>query len=384
MRDFINACWFAFKWGLLAALMAAVGVGLYYYSQLNDEIRKRVEAKFAAGYPHLKVIVRSAQLLNGQGIEVRGVSITDPRLVGPPAELAYFDEILLCCKTNLQELIQHEPKFTRIIIRRPRIQALRLADGTWTASQLLPLPKFNDRPTDMLIEGGQLVVFDPQHDPQTTYNLHDISLSIKPTADENGDVQPWCEMRGSMAGDHLQRIEIAGQANRTSGAFDFTGSVSGIDISPELMAVLPADYAARIKPLAPLRGQAGFGFHVHRDPTQPEALQFELAGELVSGRFDDSRLPEALADLRAKFSADNRGFQITNLTAHNGPTTLQWNARVDGFAPGAGVSARRSAAFANRQELGKRFAPQFFGAMEKISAGRRAERQERTGRVRRQ
>ncbi len=337
MRNFVNACWFAFKWGLLAALVAGVGVGLFYYSRLNDEIRRRVADKFAAGYPNLQIMVRSAQLIEGQGIEVRGVSISDPRLAGPPAELAYFDEILLCCNTNLQELLQHEPKFTRMIIRRPRIQALKLPDGTWSASQLLPIPKFSDKPAEMQIEGGQLIVFDPQHDPPTTYNLHDVNLNIKPIADEDGATDSWCEVHGSMAGDHLQRVEIDGHANRKTGALDVTGSVAGIDISPELMAVLPADYAAQIKLITPLRGQAGFGFHVHRDPAMPQPLQFELAGELTSGRYDDIRLPEALADLRAKFSADNRGLQITDLTAHNGKTTLQWNARVDGFSSNAPI-----------------------------------------------
>ena len=45
----------------------------------------------------------------------------------------------------------------------PAIQAVRLDDGTWSVSQLLPLPKFGDRsPVDMEIDGGQLIIFDPQ------------------------------------------------------------------------------------------------------------------------------------------------------------------------------------------------------------------------------
>ncbi len=52
IRGFLDACWFAFKWGLLAALVAAVAVGLVYYSRLNDEIRRQVQSKLAAAYPH--------------------------------------------------------------------------------------------------------------------------------------------------------------------------------------------------------------------------------------------------------------------------------------------------------------------------------------------
>ena len=335
LRNFINACWFAFKWGLLAALLAAVGLGLYFYGRLNDEIRIRVQAKFAAAYPNLSVTIRSAQLVEGQGIEVRGLSISDPRLAGAPAELAYFDEVLFCCQTSLAELIKHEPKITRIIVRRPRLQAARLPDGAWSISQLLPIPKLSDHPAEVQLENGQFIVFDSQRNPPITYNLHDINLSLKPAGDvAAADVSTY-ELRTALAADHVQQVQVTGQLNRTTGAIDLNGAVNGIDISPELMAALPPDDAARLQPLAPLRGQANLQFHVWRDPAQAGPWQFDVAGELMSGRFDDTRLPQALADLRAKFHADNRGFQITDLTAHNGPTALRWTARVDGYQPGS-------------------------------------------------
>lgn len=333
VRDVVNSCWFAFKWGLLAALLAAVGLGLYYYSRLNDEIRLRVQAKLAQAYPSLTVSLRSAQLIDGQGIEVRGLSISDPRLAGTPAELAYFDEILFCCQTSLSELLKHEPKITRIVVRRPRLQAARLPDGSWSTSQLLPLPKLSENKAEVLIESGQIVVFDPQRNPPVTYNFRDLNFSLKPVSDIVAADQAVYEMRGSLSADHIQQIEIAGHVNRTTGAVDLGGSVGGIDISPELLAALPPDEAARLAPLAPLRGQAKLQFRVWRDPAQAQPWQFDVAGELASGRFEDPRLPQALADLQAKFHADNRGFQINDLTARNGPTTLRWSARVDGYQP---------------------------------------------------
>ncbi|HEY2881913.1 MAG TPA: hypothetical protein VGJ15_05755, partial [Pirellulales bacterium] len=182
IRSLLSACWFAFKWGLLAALVAAIGVGLFYYSRLNDEIRQRVQIKFATAYPNLRVTVHSAQLIDGQGIEVRGLAISDPRHSGPPAELAYFDEVLLCCKTSLPELLEHEPKITRIIVRRPRLQAARMSDDSWSLSQLLPLPKFGAHQAEILIENGEVSVFDPQRNPPATFSFHNINLSLKPTA----------------------------------------------------------------------------------------------------------------------------------------------------------------------------------------------------------
>ncbi|HEY2828040.1 MAG TPA: AsmA-like C-terminal region-containing protein [Pirellulales bacterium] len=335
LRDLVNSCWFAFKWGLLAALLAAIGLGLYYYSRLNDEIRQRVQAKFAKAYPNLSVVVRSAQLIDGQGIEIRGLSISDPRLSGPPAELAYLDEVLFCCQTSLAELLKHEPKITRILVRRPRLQAARLPDGSWSTAQLLPLPKLSENKAEVLIENGQVVVFDPQRNPPITYNFHDLNFSLKPVDNLAAPDQTVYELRGALAADHVQQIEIAGQVNRGTGSVELSGSVGDIDISPELLAALPPDEAARLQPLAPLRGQANLQFHVRRDPTQAQPWQFDVTGDLTSGRFEDARLPQALADLQAKFHADNRGFQIEDLTARNGPTALRWSARVDGYGPNA-------------------------------------------------
>jgi hypothetical protein len=338
VRSFVDACWFAFKWGLLAALVCAVGIGLYYYSRLNDEIRRRVEAKFASCYPNLHVVVRSAQLVDGQGIEIRGVLISDPKLTGPAAELAYFDEIMLTCNTNLQELVQHDPKFTAIQIRRPRIQATRLPDGSWSASQLLPLPKLSEKPAPMQIDAGQLFVYDPQRNPAVGYDIHNINMTMIPQqADAAPGADQICDLEGSLAGDHVQRVEFKGQASRTSGAFVLEGAVSGIDISPELANVLPPEYAERAKPLAPLRGQANLNFRVRRNPADPTPLQFELAGAISSGGFFDPRLPEALPELHANFSANNAGFRIDHLTSKNGPTELDWNVQVGGYQAGSPI-----------------------------------------------
>ncbi len=342
-RDFVNACWFAFKWGLLAALVAVVAVGLFYYSRLNDAIRQRVQAKFAVAYPNLRVTVRNAQLVDGQGIEVRGLSISDPRLSGPPAELAYFDELMLCCKTTLPELIEHDPKFTRIIVRRPRIQAVRLNDGAWSVSQLLPLPKFSDKPVDMQIEGGQLIIFDPTRNPPTSYTLHDVNLDIKPIANNSPADHEEFALNGTLVADHMQRIEIAGRMSRADGGIDVQGAVTGIDVSPELLAALPADIVARLKPLSPLRGNVDLGFHLRRDPAQPQPWQFDVSGELTAGRFDDPRLPQLLADVRAKFHADNGGIQIEELSAHNGPTLLRFSGRMDGYQAGSSMMFRGEA-----------------------------------------
>jgi AsmA-like C-terminal region len=332
LRDLVNSCWFAFKWGLVAALVAAAGVGFYFYTRLNDEIRQRVQARFAAAYPHLRVTVRAAQLLDGKGIEVRGLLISDPSLEGRQSELAYFDEMLLCCSTNWKELIGHEPKIERIIVRRPQIQSTRQADGSWTAVRLMPIPKFSDRSPDMLIEAGQVILVDGQRNPPTSFTVSNINMDIKPDAAAQAD--RGSTITGSLTADHLQQVEIKGQYDR-AGHFDISGSAEGIDVSPELVQQLPAEHAARLALLAPLRAQANLQFHVWNDPASQQPFQFTVAGHLLSGRFDDPRLPQALADMQADFHADNQGCVLDRLTAKNGPMAVQLHAEMAGYQAGA-------------------------------------------------
>jgi hypothetical protein len=338
-REFTSACWFACKWGLLAALLAVAGVGLYYYSKLNDEIRQRVEAKFASHYRNLSVTLRSARLIDGQGIEIRGLSIQDPNIGGPQGELIYFDEIFLYCQTSLQDLIQHEPQITRMAVRRPRIQATRLPDGTWSVAKLFPLPKFSDRPPDMSVEGAQVIVLDTQRQVPATFNIKDINLSVTPAAGADGVQHSLCQIKGWLAADHVQRVEIVeGHYDKSTNVVDLRGTVTGVDICPELLAVLPGTLAERTEPVRPLRGRVDLGFAVRHDPAVSPTPQFDIQGQLSSARFDDDRLPQALANIRASFRANHRGVVIDEFTTNNGRAMkAKLSAKIDGYGPGAPI-----------------------------------------------
>ena len=61
---------------------AAIALGFYFYHRLDDEVRRTVEAKLGEKYPHLQVAVREAQLVRGEGIRVRGLSIVEPNRAG--------------------------------------------------------------------------------------------------------------------------------------------------------------------------------------------------------------------------------------------------------------------------------------------------------------
>jgi hypothetical protein len=321
-----------FKWGLVLTVIGAAVAVPYLYHRMDEEIRARVESKLAAHYPHLIVRVRFAQLIAGEGIEVRGLSLTERSAAGPQPELAYFDEIFFTCQTTVQELLSGEPSITHVLIRRPVLRMTRRPDSSWSAVRLLPLPKYGHVPPEMKIENGTIEVFDPLKNPSTTLALRDIHLTLKPLApQEAGDVEPM-SVEGYLAADQLQRVELKGKLDRRASHWSLAGTIDGLEVSPELRLALPSEIAARLQVLGTLRCETKLDFRVSHQPTRVPALAFAAHAEVDRGRIDDGRLPFSLSDLQARLDLNNDGFELTNLRARNGPATLEVRRCRGGFS----------------------------------------------------
>ncbi len=327
----INFCWFFFKWGLALALVAAALAAVpYFYRHMDDTIRLRVAALFAEHYPDLVISVRSAELTEN-GILVRGLSIVERDADGPQAELANLDEMLLVCQTDLPTLVRSTPPIREIIVRHPTIRATRRPDGTWSAARLFPLPKFGDQPPDINIEAGSLELFDPQKNPAGSLTLRDGNLKVTRGEAAASGGRRRLNIRGQLAGDHLQRIELEGTFDPTGGAWEFTGKIDGLEVSPELVRALPGDVPPKLNLLESLRGQANGQFHVRLADTDEEKLTFLVTGQFSNGRVDDPRLSYPLTDLQATFRFDQRGFAVDELQANSGPTTLRLDFERAGY-----------------------------------------------------
>src|SRR5204863_1931029 len=92
-RQFVDFTFLLIKWTAGLALIVALAVAAYFYHRLDDEVRLAVETRLAQHYAKLKVTVHEAQLVRGEGIRVRGVSIADPNRGGPEEPLLYVDEV---------------------------------------------------------------------------------------------------------------------------------------------------------------------------------------------------------------------------------------------------------------------------------------------------
>ncbi len=141
----INFCWFFFKWGLVLCVIGAVAAVPYFYRRVDEEIRRRIEARLAQHYIGLKVSVGSAELVAGQGIKVHDLTISEPGAEGPRAELAVVEEMFIACQTDMKELIIRDPVVTHVTVRRPMLYVTHRPDGTWSAAKLFPPPRFGNQ-----------------------------------------------------------------------------------------------------------------------------------------------------------------------------------------------------------------------------------------------
>ena len=314
---------------------AAAGV-LFFYPRLDDEIRRRVEERIAEQYPDLTVSIRSARLLSGQGIEIRGLSISEPGVSGPTAELAYLEEILLQGATDWKQLLQGELSITTVVIRRPTIRITHRPDGSWSAARLFPLPKLSETPPQGTIENAVVEISDPLRTQSGTFTLRDIDLEFKPDdrigADPDGRTA--MQLIGHLSGDHFRQIDMAASFAPSGKHWSVHGTIQDLDFSPEMTRSLPGIVSRRLAELGSLRAQMKGRFSVYRDPAATPDFGFEVSGQVTRGRIDDPRLPYPLTDLRAHFECTPQGLRIADATARSGQTTLRVDEfRRQGFGP---------------------------------------------------
>lgn len=349
MKGLVRCTWWLTKWGSMLAVAAAVVAVPYFYQRMDEEIRRRVEACLARQYPDLGVSVRSAQLVEGQGIEIRGLSIRERGTSGPMSELLYLEQMFLTCKTDVQQLVQGQIDVVQISIRRPVLRAVRRVDGTWSLDRLLPLPKLSNRPPVASIEDGSLEIYDPQGNPSASYTLHHANLKLAPVAQvapafpstgkvafpgSGPEVTPPLPLRlhGHLMGDHLRGIDIDLQLDPSGQAFLLTGNVDDLELSPDLARSLPSPAAQPLAELRPLRARAKAKFALSYLATRPNKFFHEVTGSLSQGRWDDTRLPYPLTDLKANFRCDPQGLKIEELSARAGQATFRLDLHRHGYA----------------------------------------------------
>lgn len=318
-------------------MLGGVAAVPYVWGRIDDEIRQRVEEIFARHYKDFEVTVRFARLIEGQGIEIRGLTIRKRQPDRSLAELVAIDELFLYCDTSLKQLATGHPVIQRFVVKRPRFRASLQADGSWDAAALWPMPKFSDRPLVGAVEDATIELVDDTSGENRLFVLRNVDVSVlrpESAAGQPAPAEGTRDLLASFEGGFAENVELRGRL-RPDGGFYLHGDVADLELTPELHAALPADLAEKAAPLGSIRAVANFDFHVEHDPADPAPWRFDLKGKVTRGRVDDPRLPYPLLDLRATVHCTHEGFDVTELTAHHGDTKISLECHQQGYAADA-------------------------------------------------
>ncbi len=333
MNSLADTLWTLVRWAVPVTVAGVVAAGAIGSSRIGEEVRGRVEARLAAQFPALTVQVQGANLVEGEGIVVRGVSLVDPKMPQQWRQVLWVDEIRLACTTSLAELAAGPPRITAVRLRRPVVHVVRESDGAWNLRKLLGSGAVGGL-VPIAVEDATVLIDDPARQLRST--LRQASIDIQPDEQTPGAAL----VRGSAAGDRFERIAFQGRLVPETWQFAMQGQVESLDVSSRLAAHLAAVderlAAVEIQDwLAGLRGRAHLQWQAAGSARSPADIAFTAGGSLESGRFEHRSLPFSLGDLGATFRADRDGIVVERFEAHSGSTLVRGSGRLAGWRANA-------------------------------------------------
>lgn len=329
----INCCWSLFLWGLFLTVVVAIFAGGYLYLKLDDEVCNHIERIFVNHYTQFTVDVGSARIEQGRGIFVNKLSIVEPRTDGRPNGVLSIDELFLASTARIDAILSGKPKIDRIVVRRPRLRAVRSKDGKWNVAALLPPPKFSDDKPDLLIEDATLILEDVSRHAVAPLSIRgiDLKLSSGELAAAGGRPGPRpLLINGTATGAPAREFTITGSLCPESGMLDLTVEIHGLELSPDLLAAVPGALPAQLPPIE-FYAAADATIRLSRTAVgKPLAWSTEVA--LSRGRLDYEPLPQPLTDLSAKIHADSAKLVVENLTGKFGNADIAFALNRNGWA----------------------------------------------------
>jgi len=327
------------------AILGAIGLGVYWHFHIGEEIRSRVEAMLAAKYPQLEVDVGRARVVEGEGIEIRDLSLKRPNPNGTADDMLHVDEIFLVCSTLPQDLVNQQLHLRRVIIRRAELTAVQQVDGNWNLAELTPQDECGDEMPEVVIEDSTLTVVDATKGSDSKLTFRDVELTLRPQTDPppaptaTGNAtespaesfQPHYQVEGTLAASFCPKIQVTGTYHPQDKVWQVGGTVEKVTLTRQVLAALPLVPPSKLKLIESFSCQAGLSFNTLYDGKLATPWQFAVAGQLWNGQYEDHRVPYPLTEIHTQFHFNNRGIALNNLSARIGRGTVTGSAVRYGY-----------------------------------------------------
>lgn len=317
MQRFFRVSWNCLRWSAFTAVIVACALGLYLYHNLNHEIRAYVERKIAGHYQHLVVSVRSARFVEGKGIEIRGLTLSDRSSHYQSQELVSVDEIMVYCTTDPRRLAGGEFEVQRIVAKRARLTASIDTAGKTNLQHLFPLPHWSEADSDIEIVDASLLLADHQGG-NVRRILEDIDLQIKSSRAPGrgayaGQVRPQKRIKATLKNQDWEAATITGIVDEEAQSFALQGSLNHLRIDSQFWEQIPSSWRPATHALTNLKAIADVAFQASGDT---KGLSHYLCTvDLKDGSWNDPRLPSNIERIGARIVVSPPGVQVERLVA---------------------------------------------------------------------
>jgi len=337
---------------MLAMLVVAIAVGVYFYSRMDEEIRIFAEQMLSEKFPQLNVSVGGARLVTDRGIAIYDLSISETSATGRQENLLVMDEVLIVCNLRIANLAQGIPKIKRIVAKRPQLWITREADGRLNIDSLWPLPKCGNQQPPIEIRAAQAAISDRSQPTLEPLVLRDINLAItrppRPAsqelpapADVGRTVKPVAEpdpgsgrpmvVAGTFSGTHLNGVKLQAKFDLCRQQFSASGVIEQLELTEQLQPWLAwlqerqfSNPSAQDPParLPQILGIVDGQFQLEYHQAAETPLRFAVSAQLSHGHVTDTRLPRPLTDLSASLQCTNNMLQLSEVHARCGSASV--------------------------------------------------------------
>ncbi|MEX0793714.1 MAG: AsmA-like C-terminal domain-containing protein, partial [Pirellulaceae bacterium] len=331
------------KRAMLILVIGGVALGLYLYHNLENEIRVRIEQKLAAHYEDLHVSIRSARLVEGQGLEIRGMLLGQRDRLGRLQEIISVDEVIIQCNVTPQGLMKGDFEIQQVLVKRPRMVAVLDENRQLNLRKLFPLPRWSEHQPPIHIWDGSLV-FEDRLDGSRRTLLENVDLQFTTHRVENpnqpGEMREETTFRGLLRGKRWDEGRVVGTWVRNSGMLQLQGEIQKLAIHPSLWEILPREYEPHVAELQCLTAKADLNFSVVHAPGRP--VNFKVKAALSQGTWKDERLPFNIEEIAGVIEADPAGLSINRLQARYRQGWVTANLRRPGWESDASIQVNAS------------------------------------------
>ncbi len=295
---------------------------------MDDEIRRFAQHTLAEKYPHLNISVGGARFVEGHGIAVYDLTISETSPTRLQDNLLMVDEMLLECDVRLGELFHGPPVIHRIIVKRPQLLISKKIDGKWNLESLWPPPDCGPVRPRVEIQDAQIAFSDESQPKFAPLVVRDGNFIIFTT--KTSKSPEIIKISGTLGGPTVKSTQIEALFDPLQQTVQIAGKVAKLQLSPELIAWAATFTGSHVGPTVS-EGIVDGEFNIQHQFTGGRAPHVEARLFLSDGRLEDPRLPRPVTEISGEAVCQGSNLKIRAMHGNCGTASLALTLEKSGW-----------------------------------------------------